>query len=141
MLKWSEFKARVKMGLQRFMYGRNGVDQLAMLVLIASVLVLFVASALKVSWLQVVYYAGVFYALYRTLSRDLVKRRKENHLLLQKVKGVTSWFGIQKRIMQERKTHRHFKCPSCKQRLRVPVGKGKITITCSKCGEKFSRKS
>jgi hypothetical protein len=140
-LKWQEFKARAKMGLQRFMYGRNGVDQLTMLVLVSSVVVLFVASTLKVPWLQLLYYAGVLYALYRALSRDLVRRRKENYLFLQKTRSVTSWFRVQKRIIGERKTHRHFKCPSCKQRLRVPVGKGKITITCSKCGEKFSRKS
>lgn len=140
-MKWKEFKTRIQMGLQRFMYGRNGVDQLTVLILFVSVAILFVASAFRILWLPLLYYVGVGLAFYRTLSKDLVKRRSENYFLLRKIKGVGSWSKVQKRIIQERKTHRHFKCPSCKQRLRVPVGKGKITITCSKCGEKFSRKS
>ncbi len=123
------------------MYGRNGVDELTVLLLSASVIAVFMASVFRQPWLQLIYYAGVFVALYRTLSKSLVKRRKENQVLLEKRRSGRSWFSVQKRIVQERKTHRHFKCPSCKQRLRVPVGKGKIAITCSKCGEKFSRKS
>lgn len=140
-MKWQEFKTRAQMSLQRFMYGRNGVDQLTVLILFASVAILFLASIVRIPWLPLAYYVGVGYAFYRTMSKDLVKRRQENAFLLRKTKGASAWFKIQKRIVQERKTHRHFKCPSCKQRLRVPVGKGKITITCSKCGEKFSRKS
>jgi len=140
-MKWQELKTRAKMALQRFMYGRNGVDELTILVLAVGVIALFLASILRAPLLQLLYYAGLVYALYRTLSRDLVRRRKENLFFLQKTKGVASWFRIRMRIIKERKTHRHFKCPKCKQMLRVPVGKGKITITCSKCGEKFSRRT
>jgi predicted RNA-binding Zn-ribbon protein involved in translation (DUF1610 family) len=140
-VKWQEFKTRVVRGMQRFMYGRNGVDQLNMLILTLSVVILFLASVLNLPWLRLVYYIGVFLGLYRIFSRDSFKRRRENQMLLQKTRAVKSWLRVQKRIVQERKTHRHFKCPNCKQRLRVPAGKGKITITCSKCGEKFNRKS
>ena len=38
-------------------------------------------------------------------------------------------------------THRVFKCPKCKQPLRVPKGKGKILITCQNCGHKFQKKT
>jgi len=37
--------------------------------------------------------------------------------------------------------HRYFDCPKCRQMVRVPRGKGKISITCPKCREKFVRKS
>lgn len=140
-MKWQELKARGKMELQKFMYGRNGVDQLTVLILSASVVAVFLASIFRLPWLQLVYYVGVIGALYRTFSKSLVRRRQENQIFMQRSQSVRSWFKVQKRIIQERKTHRHFKCPACKQRLRVPVGKGKITITCSKCGEKFSHKS
>ncbi len=33
------------------------------------------------------------------------------------------------------------KCPKCGITTRVPKGKGKIRITCPKCGEIFQRKS
>ena len=36
---------------------------------------------------------------------------------------------------------RHFRCPKCHQKVRVPRGKGKIQITCPKCGEKFIKKT
>lgn len=140
-MKWQELKTRVRLGLQRFMYGRNGVDELTLLVLGVSMVAVFLSAIFRQPWLQLLYYVGVFGSLYRTLSKSLVKRRKENFAFLQRVRKVRSWFRIQQKIVSERKTHRHFKCPACKQRLRVPVGKGKITITCSKCGEKFSRKS
>ncbi|MCK9526915.1 MAG: hypothetical protein M0R49_13440, partial [Limnochordia bacterium] len=120
-MKWQEFKARATMELRRFMYGRNGVDELTVLLLSASVIAVFMASVFRQPWLQLIYYAGVFVALYRTLSKSLVKRRQENQVLLEKRRSGRSWFSVQKRIVQERKTHRHFKCPSCKQRLRVPV--------------------
>ena len=56
-MKWQEFKARLQMGLQRFMYGRNGVDQFTLFILIASVAVLF-SQDFQVSPAQLVYYAG-----------------------------------------------------------------------------------
>ncbi len=33
--------------------------------------------------------------------------------------------------------YNYFTCPKCRRALRVPKGKGKIQITCPKCGEKF----
>lgn len=140
-MNWKQLVARIKSGFQRFMYGRNGVDQLTFLVLIISAVITFVAAVFRLPWLQFFYYAGVFLAFYRTLSRNLLKRRQENQLFLQKSRSVKSWFRVQQRIVSERKTHRHFKCPACKQRLRVPKGKGSIKVTCSKCGEQFSKKS
>ena len=34
-----------------------------------------------------------------------------------------------------------FVCPTCKQKLRVPRGKGKISITCPKCATSFIKKT
>ena len=36
--------------------------------------------------------------------------------------------------------HKIFKCPVCDEKLRVPKGAGKISITCPHCGEKFIKK-
>ena len=34
-------------------------------------------------------------------------------------------------------THNYFSCPNCRTVLRVPKGKGRIQITCAKCGTRF----
>ena len=34
-----------------------------------------------------------------------------------------------------------FRCPSCKEVVRVPRGKGKIRITCPRCGYAFEKKT
>ena len=43
--------------------------------------------------------------------------------------------------MRSDKEHRIFRCPNCDQRVRVPRGRGKIEITCPRCGHKFIKRS
>ena len=45
------------------------------------------------------------------------------------------------RTVRRDKEHRYFKCPNCGQYLRVPRGKGRITVTCRGCGASFQEKS
>ena len=33
------------------------------------------------------------------------------------------------------------KCPGCGNTLRVPKGKGKLYVTCPRCGERFIKKT
>ena len=46
-----------------------------------------------------------------------------------------------KRQWHEYRTYRYLICPQCSQRLRVPRGKGKIKVTCTKCRNQFIAKS
>jgi RNase P subunit RPR2 len=34
--------------------------------------------------------------------------------------------------------HRLVSCDQCSQKMRVPIGKGRIKVTCPKCSNKFS---
>ena len=77
---------------------------------------------------------GLIYAYYRVFSRNLSKRQAENYAFL-------SWKNQCVQRWQQRKTHRFYRCPKCKTVLRVPKGKGKISITCRSCGEKFIKKT
>ena len=43
--------------------------------------------------------------------------------------------------IQYKKQYKILKCPKCKQKLRVPRGKGKITVTCKRCSHEFHAKS
>lgn len=42
---------------------------------------------------------------------------------------------------EQKKIYKFFDCPQCKQKVRVPKGKGKICITCPKCRMEFVRRS
>lgn len=140
-MKWNAMKSELENKLRRFMVGRNGPDQLTVLLLTVSLLMSVFATIFKLPFLRTFYYIGLLLSVYRIFSANLVRRRRENQILVQGLNKINSWFRIQKRIFQERKTHRHFKCPNCKQRLRVPKGRGKLSIVCSKCNEKFTRTS
>ncbi|MDO4572272.1 MAG: hypothetical protein Q4C13_02800 [Clostridia bacterium] len=41
----------------------------------------------------------------------------------------------------EIRQYKYFICPQCTQRLRVPRGKGRLRVTCTRCGHVFETKS
>lgn len=130
----------IRNAIQRFMYGRYGNDQLN-LCLIGLYLAVYLLSAFtRIYPLYWVSIALLAVALFRLLSRNLVRRREENVRFLQATGPLVRWFRLQRTIRRD-KEHRYFKCPNCGQQLRVPRGKGKITVTCRGCGASFQEKS
>ena len=128
----------MKEKLRNFFSGRNGMDSLSSTLSWGSIILMLLSGFIQVDWLQAILYylslVGLFYAYYRVFSRNLSKRQAENYAFL-------SWKNQCKQRWQQRKTHRFYRCPKCKTVLRVPKGKGKISITCRSCGEKFIRKT
>lgn len=130
---------RIKDYLQNFMRGRYGIDQMSQTLFIIA-LVCIVLAMLSGNVLLEFLGIGVFvYADYRALSRNVSARRAENARYEQMVRD------LKEKIHPSGadKTHRVFICPnkSCGQKIRVPKGKGKIEITCPKCGEKFVKRT
>ena len=132
--------------IARFMYGRNGMDQLN-LVLMWVVLILDVvtmlgqrnhaAVSMVLYWLSM---AGWVYVLFRMFSKNLSKRRGENQKFVNWVwRMKSSRAGAKERHAD--KDHKYFTCKNCKTICRVPVGKGKIIITCPKCGAQIHAKT
>jgi len=127
--------------LRNFMMGRYGVDQLYLATMIAALCLSILASATGWGAIHLVSYALLIYAILRFLSRNITKRRRENDVFLRywwPVKRGIS--GYIKRLKSSRE-YKFFKCPACSSRLRVPKHKGRIQITCPKCGERFERKT
>ena len=128
----------------RFMQGRYGVDQLSKFILILG-LVFVVISALFNNALSLLTYilgwVMVIYCYFRIFSRNIPKRYSENQAYLAKTYKIRTFFGKQKNIWQQRKTHHIYTCPSCKQKIRIPKGKGKIEVRCPKCGTTFIKNS
>lgn len=125
--------------LRNFMYGRYGVDQFGNFLFI-SYIILFVIS-LFVPFVSFLCYAVIIYSLYRIFSKQIYKRNMENEWFLAKTSGIRKFFNRQKNKWKYRKTHKYLKCPHCHQYLRVPKGKGDITITCPTCHQQFDKRT
>lgn len=126
--------------LNRFMQGRYGNDRLNQFLMIAA-LVCIVLSFIWGGVFDLIALLLMIYAYYRMLSRNMYQRAAENQWYLRKEQKVKGFFGKQKNVFQQRKTHHIYKCPNCKQKIRVPKGKGRIAIRCQKCGTEFIRRS
>ena len=126
--------------LSRFMAGRYGGDQLN-LFLIVLYLALYVAALFtRLLALELVGTVLLLVSLFRSLSRNVERRREENTRFLQLIRPIRRrWTGF--RVRAHDKEHRYFKCPNCGQHMRVPRGKGRITVHCRACGAACEEKS
>lgn len=130
----------MKERIYRFMQGRYGGDQLNRFLMVL-VLICFAISLLGGRAFYLIGTVLLIYAYFRMLSKNIYKRREENTAYLRYTYKARQTFATWKRDMKQRKTHHIYKCPSCRQKIRIPRGKGKIEIRCPKCGQTFIKKS
>ena len=114
----------IRRKLQQFMIGRAGGDQFSLALLGCSIVFNLLSSLLGLRFFYWLYLICICYALFRVLSRNVSKRRASSL-----------------RNQMKDKEHRYFRCPNCKQQMRVPKGKGRIQVTCRNCGVTFEEKS
>lgn len=141
------FFQRIGGALARFMYGRNGWDQLNqalfwgyLFVWVAELVFRLLRQGLAVHVCEAVLFALMVFILFRTFSKNLYRRRTENQ------RWVSWYCGLKNRSAGARarhadKAHKYFTCKQCRTICRVPAGKGKIVITCPKCGSQINAKS
>lgn len=125
--------------MREMMAGRNGLDKLSLVLFIAA----FIIESLARLWAPLCLFALALAAIavWRVFSKDLAKRRAENYRFTRISGDISEHFAQLHYHRQEAKQFKFFKCPSCKSQLRVPRGKGKISITCPRCGQKFQKKT
>ena len=130
--------------LAKLMYGRCGVDQLgrAMLIfaLVLCVLSLFVPRRLS----GIIYYISLILIILmyiRMFSKNIQKRYQENNKYLSLKASFLRKFQREKEIFSQRRFYHFYRCPRCRQRIRIPRGKGRIEIRCPKCSQTFIKKS
>lgn len=127
--------------LVRFMQGRYGVDKFSNFLIILALVLLVIDLFFPFVLLRTMALLLVLYAYFRILSKNHYKRYAENERYMKYYNKVRFFWARRKSHMEQRRTHKIYKCPSCKQSIRVPKGKGKIAITCPKCRTEFIRRS
>ena len=144
------------------MTGRYGSDELSMCLLAAGgVCLLFAAisrNAKAASFFVFILVLLVVWSLFRMLSRNTETRSRENAIYKSLTGGfkrstkpfkesMSEWWGNIKSIRPKVNNKTYglkyclFKCPGCGVDVRIPANKGKILVTCPKCGTSFERVS
>ena len=132
--------------LLKFMSGRYGIDALYRFLLLCAVLCT-VLSVLLTDYPAVsalfngLAFLLIIWTVFRIFSRNIEKRYLENLHYLEWQSSIRRKMRISKEKVRQRKEYKFFVCPTCKTNLRVPKGKGKVNITCGKCGTRFQGKT
>lgn len=126
-----------------FLQGRNGFDELSILLLEIAV-VLFIVSHLLPGlfvFLKFIVLFIVVYVLFRLTSYNIRARRDEAWAVISKLGPYRLFITNPIKAAQEFIQHRYLSCPACHASMRVPRNKGAIRVTCPACGNKFATRS
>ena len=130
----------IRQALARFMSGRYGGDQLNNTLLVIYLILYLVFAFTGWPVLHFIALVLLIVCIIRMMSRRHDRRRAENAKFLQLTRPLTRRVK-NLRVRLKDKEHRYFKCPGCGQQMRVPRGKGRITVHCRSCGATFEEKS
>jgi hypothetical protein len=146
------FFNNLMMRFRRFMQGRYGVDNLSRF-LIAFALILWAVNILfgfRNVILSILVAVLLVLVYVRMFSKNIQARYNENTRYRMLKEKLLNIFRGRKGSGQQNggasghtadTGHKIFACPACRQRVRVPAGRGKIEITCPKCGNHFKRRT
>ena len=126
---------------RRFMAGRYGTDALNQFLSIVSIVLLLVALLSRVNLFTWVGMGVLIWCYYRTFSRNIPKRTEENYKFYTLKQQLEGKVRSLKEQWANRKLYHYYRCPLCRQKLRVPRGRGRIQISCPRCGTQFIKKS
>lgn len=127
--------------INELLRGRNGSDELSVFCLVLALLFLIVNIFVRSIFFTVLSLVLIGYSAWRMFSRNLEARENENAVFSDFLGPVRPWLRNPARAASEAREYKHFKCPECGKRMRVPRGKGKIRIRCRECGHKFEARS
>ena len=125
----------------RFMQGRNGADELSKALNIVTIVLLILSMITGWTILYILALALLVYMYFRIFSKNIPKRYAENQIYRNFRYDMTIKWNNRKKQWAQRKIYRFYRCPICKQKVRVPRGRGRICITCPKCRTEFVKKS
>ncbi len=121
--------------IAQFMIGRNGFDNFSRGLLMMSLGLIIADIVVPGRLLRDIGMVAIVYAYFRAFSKNIVRRQAENNWFVNEIA-----LPFRAYMNRDRKNYAYFKCPTCKQVLRAPKGRGKIRVTCSRCSSKFEKK-
>ena len=123
------------------MQGRYGADQMGQMLSAVSMVFLIISLFSRNQAWFLLAVIGIVYNYFRMFSKNISKRYAENQKYLKMTAGIRRKHASWKSQLAQRKIYHIYRCPGCKQKIRVPRGHGKIEIRCPKCNTRFVKKS
>ena len=123
------------------MQGRYGADQMGQMLSAVSMVFLIISLFSRNQAWFLLAVIGLVYNYFRMFSKNISKRYAENQKYLTMTAGIRRKLASWKSQLAQRKIYHIYRCPGCKQKIRVPRGRGKIEIRCPKCNTRFVKKS
>lgn len=127
--------------MMQFMQGRYGADQMGQMLSAVSMVFLIISLFSRNQAWFLLAVIGIVYNYFRMFSKNISKRYAENQKYLKMMAGIRRKLASWKSQLAQRKIYHIYRCPGCKQKIRVPRGRGKIEIRCPKCNTRFVKKS
>ena len=135
------FFRKLQYAFARMMQGRNGIDNLGYTALWAGLIINLLDTFIGTGILSLLGFAMYIYAIVRMFSKNVAKRQAEND-------RFTAWWENTKKKFRQfflrlkgMRTHKYFRCPGCRSRLRLRRGSGETMVHCPKCGNDFRQKA
>lgn len=141
MIDLPEMEIAMKEKVQQFLIGRYGSDSFGRFLLITAIICMVISMLFHSQIFNLAAVMLLVLTYYRMLSKNHSRRYAENMQYLKYSGKVTGFLKSKKHYLMQLREYHIYKCPSCKQKIRIPRGKGKISITCPKCRTEFIKKS
>lgn len=121
----------------KFMKDRYGVDELYKFLLLICFVLIIINTFISNNIIRLFEVLLIVIIFYRYMSKNIKLRKKENDKYLEIKDKIIKLFDYNKKKYKDRNTHMYKKCPKCKQKIRLPLKKGKHTVKCPNCGNRF----
>ena len=121
----------------KLMKDRYGIDELYKFLLLICFVLIVINTFISNNIIRLFEVLLIVIIFYRYMSKNIKLRKKENDKYLEIKDKIIKLFDYNKKKYKDRNTHMYKKCPKCKQKIRLPLKKGKHTVKCPNCGNRF----
>ncbi|MBQ7921514.1 MAG: hypothetical protein IJ325_02925 [Clostridia bacterium] len=124
--------------LATFMHGRYGIDQLYYGLLVTYVIFIILNIIFPSFIWGILMTASLVYALFRMFSKNIAARQRENRVFLKLWNPLKTELVLCKDRCKDFRTARYRHCKHCRAIIKLPKKRGKHTVICPCCKERFS---
>ena len=121
--------------------GKLAIDEFSLFLIILAFVVLTFTIFLNLNRFAFLAWIPLIIAYWRSLSRNRIRRFKENQLFTRIYYPTSSAVKNTYRWLKRKKEHSYFDCKNCEMKLRIPKKTGHVKVTCPKCNHSFVKKT